>query len=198
MPQMSSLAVLLHAADAQVPSQARAHHLEPSAGDLLRHEPELRRLVHRLLGWTRRAADVDDIVQDVLLAAWRNLDGFRGEARPATWLWRIAIHTTRSHQRRVGLWRRFFPPTATPAEPTAEPPVPEAGATALDAKMQRVQAAMAKLAHADRELLVLRYLEQRDIAQIAAALDLPRNTVDARLSRARARLRDLLPEVLHD
>jgi RNA polymerase sigma-70 factor (ECF subfamily) len=190
MAHVTTLAILLATAEADIPRD-RVGAREAVGTELLRHEPSVRRLVHRLLGWSRRAGDLDDIVQDVLLAAWRNLDRFRGGAQPSTWLLRIAIHTTRSHQRRRALWRRLFPVGEAAAEPVAA-----AAPHPVDAQMTRVHAAMAQLAHADRELLVLRYLEQRDVEQIAADLDLPRNTVDVRLSRARARLRDLLPEAL--
>jgi RNA polymerase sigma factor (sigma-70 family) len=48
------------------------------------------------------------------------------------------------------------------------------------------------LAHQDREVLVLRYLENRDIPKIAELLGCRRAAVDARLSRARKRLRAVL------
>lgn len=190
--RVSALAQLLACAE---------HTAEPmpwaptAQGDLFaeavaRHEPAVRRLVHRLLGWPKTSAEIDDIVQDVLLAAWTHRNQFRGDAQWHTWLLRIGINTTRNHQRRRRLLRSLF--GARPAE--LDPVAPDA-APDLDARVARVQQAMADLAHADREVLVLRYLEQMLPKDIAAALRISRAAVDARLSRARGRLRRLLPEV---
>jgi RNA polymerase sigma-70 factor (ECF subfamily) len=169
-----------------------------------RHEPAVRRLVHRLLGWPASPNDVDDIVQDVMLLAWRHRDRFRGEAQWSTWLARIGINTTRNHQRRWRLLRRLFPrdaargrePVAARCGHAVDAPVdsPNEAGHHLDAQCAAVRAALGRLKHADREILVLRYLEQLPIVAIADALGISRNAFDVRLSRARARLRRLLAE----
>lgn len=142
--------------------------------------PRLRRLLHRLLAWRGSGADLDDVLQDVLLKAWRARTTFRGDAQLATWLTRIAITTAQTHARRAALRQRLFgwllPDVAVPTADANEP---------LDATLT----AMRCLPHADREVLVLRYLEQRDVAEIATVLGCSRAAVDARLSRARSRLR---------
>ncbi len=146
--------------------------------------PRLRRLVHRLLGWRAAADELDDVVQDVLLKAWNGRASFRGEASLATWLTAIALSTTASHARARARWRRLFGWfDREPAQPLPS--------TDNDAS-QRAAAAMQRLRHDDREVLVLRYLEQRAIPEIAELLGCTRPAVDARLSRARQRLRDLL------
>src|SRR5262249_50747094 len=144
--------------------------------------PRLRRLVHRLLGWRARAGELDDVVQDVLLKAWRHQSSFRGEAALSTWLTRIAIHQVHDHVKKANLRRALF------GWLLPEPPATSADALADDG-WPRTQRAMQRLAHADREVLVLRYLEQRDIPEIADLLRCSRAAVDARLSRARTRLR---------
>jgi len=156
---------------------------------LVRHEPGIRRLAHRLLGWPKTAADVDDVVQDVMLQAWRHQGSFRGESLPSTWLVRVAINTARNHQRRHGRLRRLFVRADAASEPAA--PMP---ASDFEQRNAAVRAAMARLRHEDREILVLRYLEQLPIERLAATLAIGRNALDVRLSRARARLRRLLAE----
>ena len=148
--------------------------------------PRLRRLAHRLLGWRAGADELDDVVQDALLKAWRHRDGFRGEASLGTWLVRIVLTTCHDHVRRRQLRYRLFG-WLLPAEPEA----PRAGPGDVEggAEPAAMRVALQRLAHADREVLVLRYLEQRDIAAIATLLACSRNAVDARLSRARRRLR---------
>lgn len=180
----------LQAADTSLKPRAAARSAHAFGDELLRHEPAVRRLVHRLLGWPLGSADVDDVVQEVFLQAWRHRRRFRGESACSTWLVRIGLNTTRNHQRKRALWRRLFA-----AHDAHEPVAPPPGID-LDAKFAPVRCAMKQLSHRDRELLVLRYLEQRSIEQIAHDLRLSRNAVDVRLSRARERLRGLLPEGL--
>lgn len=48
----------------------------------------------------QRHEDADDVLQNVLLKAWTSLDGFRGDARLSTWLYKIAINESLSHLER--------------------------------------------------------------------------------------------------
>ena len=166
----------------------------PSAQDSLAAEtPRLRRLVHRLLGWPKRGSEVDDVVQEVLLAAWRHRATFRGEAAWTTWLHRIAVRKAQHHQRAAAVRRRLFGWwTMEPPEPVAMAQPHAAEAPVADERIDATQHALQQLAHRDREELVLRYLEQREIPQLATLLGCSRAAVDARLSRARLRLRAAL------
>src|SRR5262249_27317987 len=152
---------------------------------LLRHQDGVRRLVHRLLGFAARAAEVDDLVQDVLLRAWQGRAAFRGDSSVATWLCTIALRTVRNHARCARVRARLRRPFA--GELLAGPAAPCAVETGDEvAAMQR---ALARLRHADREVLVLHYLEGRAVAEITALLGCAKNAVEQRLARARQRLR---------
>jgi RNA polymerase sigma-70 factor (ECF subfamily) len=61
------------------------------------HSAEVAALTNRLLGWP---GDVDDVVQDVFVAAFVNLKKFRGECRLRTWLFTITVNKCRSHRLR--------------------------------------------------------------------------------------------------
>lgn len=149
--------------------------------------PWVVRLVDRLLGWPERASDVEDVAQEVFLAAWRGRAGFRGEAQWSTWVHRIAVtrarNAARSRERRQRWFGRLVPRAAL--EGTAADDAVELGGDAAG-----VQRALGLLRHADREVLVLRYLEDRGVDEIASELGLGRAATDARLSRARKRLRE--------
>ncbi|HEX5052227.1 MAG TPA: sigma-70 family RNA polymerase sigma factor [Planctomycetota bacterium] len=178
---MPDLPAMLAATDAS--SEAAAALAGSTGAALCAHAPRLRRLVHRLLGWPAGGTDVDDVVQEVLLAAWRHRDSFRGEATLSTWLVRIAVRKAQNHARAAAVRRRLFG-WWSDADAVARTP-----ADADHDRLAATQLAMHRLAHRDREVLVLRYLEQREIPQIAELLGCSRTAVDARLSRARHRLR---------
>lgn len=146
-------------------------------------------LVWRLLGWRRE--DVQDVVQDVFLTAFKNLAKFRGQARPATWLYRIAVNQCRRQRRRRFLRLRFW--SATEALPARS-----SGPTA-DAEMRaRVRRSIADLPRHYREVIVLRYLEGLTTPEIAVIVGRSPNVVDVRLNRARAALRATLGPLVQE
>ena len=154
------------------------------------HEARIRRLAHRLLGW--RDEEVNDIVQDVFLAALNHLDRFRGEASVATWLTRVTINACRTRQRRRWLTLKWLR--------TARPPhFSEAGSDqgAVDNETShRVRSAIQELSAADREVIVLFHLEELPAAQIAELLCVKVNTIQVRLHRARQRLGAKLKDLM--
>jgi RNA polymerase sigma-70 factor (TIGR02960 family) len=85
--------------------------VEPYGGELRVH-------CYRILGSLQ---DAEDIVQETLLAAWRGLEGFRGESGVRGWLYRIATNRSLNELRRRGRRPRELAP---PPEPPGEPPKP--------------------------------------------------------------------------
>lgn len=156
-----------------------------------RRHDEIARLVYRLLGWDSEA---EDVVQEVFLAAWRALPRFRGQAGLSTWLRRIAVNKCRACRRRWrvhGRWRRHMRRSHTePLDRSAE------DAALEGEKFEQVRAAVRALPHRDREVIVLHYLQQQSVDQVAAELGLRRNTVEVRLHRARERLKPLLKAMM--
>ena len=185
--RMTDLAQLLATWDASAVPAAAGRPV--AAADALAAEaPRLRRLVHRLLGWPAQSGEVDDVVQETLLAAWRHRATFRGDAQWTTWLHRIALRKAQNHVRSAAVRRRLFGWLTG----DAPEPVARGDDTGGDERLDATQQALQALAHGDREVLVLRYLEQRPIEQIATLLRCSRAALDARLSRARTRLRKAL------
>jgi RNA polymerase sigma-70 factor (ECF subfamily) len=152
-----------------------------------RHHGRIHRLASRLLGW---AGDADDVVQDVFLAALKNAGRFRGDAGLRTWLTTITLNKCRSHRRgiiaRLRLAARFGSSGPQREAPPADLPAADADA------FTRVRSALASLSPREREVIVLHYLEQTSVEQIAAMLGATRGAVEVRLHRARARLRAVL------
>ncbi|MBX7105368.1 MAG: sigma-70 family RNA polymerase sigma factor [Gemmataceae bacterium] len=153
--------------------------------------PEVTRLAHRLLGWPHDPADVEDTVQDVFLTLLRNPAAFDGRSAFRTWLTRVTVNHClslrrrwRSRQRRLWDWLARQHHTAGES--------PEVAAQRGE-QADGVWAALARLRPADRAILVLHYLEHLPVADVAVALGIAKNAAEARLSRARARLREQLP-----
>lgn len=162
---------------------------EPADFDRLvaTHRDRVARLVYRLLGWS---GDVDDVVQDVFLAALRGFGAFRGEAEVATWLTAITVNRCRTHRRKLWLRGKWFANVLKGGDA-----IPDSRqATDLDV-CARVRQAVQALPARYREVVVLRYLEDMPVARIGEVLGLSPNGVGVRLHRARAQIKLVLGEL---
>jgi RNA polymerase sigma-70 factor (ECF subfamily) len=156
------------------------------------HRPRITRLVYRLLGWP---ADVDDMVQEVFLAAFTKCRRFRGDSTLATWLTVIALNKCRTHRR--GLLSRLR--TLRRASRRPPPPASAADAAAMhDDTLAHVRQAIQKLAPRDREVIVLHYLEDRTVTEMSGLLNLKHNAIEVRLHRARQRLKTMLAPLIEN
>jgi RNA polymerase sigma factor (sigma-70 family) len=179
--------------DADMLAKAAAGDSAAFDGLVRTHQEQITRLVHRLLGWPN---DVDDVVQDVFVDVLRNLSRFDGRSTVLTWITRIAINRCRSHQRRQWLRLRFL---RTPPLPRGEGWGEGAGdQLETQETAQQVHQAIQQLNGRDREIIVLRYLEELPVEQIAEMLGATRGAIDVRLSRARRRLEAILKPLLEE
>jgi RNA polymerase sigma-70 factor (ECF subfamily) len=175
---------------------------------LARHRARLRQMVAVRID-RRLAARVDpsDVVQEAFADAARKLPDYLRE-RPLPfypWLRRLAWERLlKLHQRHIAADKRSVTREAHAPLPDesalqmarlllAPGPSPSEGAQRQEL-CARVRAALARLGERDREVLVLRYLEQMSTAEIAAVLGTTAGAVKVRHLRALERLRGLLPD----
>ncbi len=148
-------------------------------------------LANRLLGWP---GDVEDIVQDVFLAAFLGLKKFRCECSLKTWLFTITINKCRSYRYKQMLYLRFFSRTAAKASAVLNPTADNV--LMNDETFDKVRLAVQALPLKYREPVVLRYLQELSMDETARILSISRNALQVRLSRARERLRGNLAELI--
>ncbi|WP_433362728.1 RNA polymerase sigma factor [Actinoplanes sp. CA-142083] len=145
---------------------------------------------HRAAVLLGAGAEADDVVQEAMVKAYRQLSSYRGEAGFKAWLLAIVANETRnlhrSRQRRDGLVLR-----ALHHEEPAVAPDPAESAMARERRESLVEQ-LRRLDGRDREVLVCRYLLDLSEAETAVALGVRKGTVKSRTSRALTRLRSLL------
>jgi RNA polymerase sigma factor (sigma-70 family) len=147
---------------------------------------------YRFARWlTHSSTDADDVVQEAILRAYRGFEGLRGSDAKG---WLLAIvrncHSTAVMRNRRGA------AVPLPEEHDAEhghamvaaDPGPEAESISRD-NARTLNRLMALLPEEQREVLVLREIEDMDYRQIAAITNVPIGTVMSRLARARAALK---------
>ena len=161
----------------------------------------------RLLGLAKRfcgsADEAEDLVQEVFLRAYRSWDGYRGDARVETWLYRIAARACqRMHRPRAGEPSHTASLDAT--LPFGDPLIAAVPAGEHDPAEQhqrteareRLEAAIAALPEEFRVPIVLKDIVGLPVADVAAILDLPEGTVRSRVHRARLKLREAVDGAL--
>lgn len=157
-----------------------------------RHGPSLYRLLIRLLD---DHAAVDDCLQETLLAAWRSLHGFRGDAGVRTWLFTIARRQAYAHLRRVP--QSGSVPYVDPDEVLAQIAdlrADPARASVDGALLQAVDVALKLLPEQQRSAWILKEVEGLTYAEIATVLEVSPSTVRGLLARGRTTLAEALEE----
>jgi RNA polymerase sigma-70 factor (ECF subfamily) len=159
----------------------RARRHDPAAQRAL-FEMHKDRLAAQLQRMTGSPAAVDDLVQEVFIAAFRNLDGFRGESSLPTWLYRIALNQSRkwwdSDRRRRRRELRAGERSLGEAMSTPHDDLE------LREHHEQLYAALGSLPAKLREAFVARVIEGMSLQEASEALSLPISTVSYRTRRA--------------
>ena len=148
-----------------------------------------RRVARHVARYLRASGDVEDVVQQTFIRAYRGLASFRGDSAFYSWLYRIATNAALSHLKRepheVALGDDDIEERADAFEPgVSDGEDPE---RTLIAKQiaEVVQKALAKLKPDLAEPLMLYEVEGKPYAEIAQMLGVPIGTVRTRIFRAR-------------
>ena len=154
-------------------------------GELVRRwERRIFALTYGMLG---REEDARDATQETFLAAFRNLRGFRGEAKVSSWLHRIAVNQCITRQRRSkvrsesALDEEHEADSKSFATPRSHSP---AYVTEGRQETAAVRRAINSLPVELRQVVVMKEFEELTFREIADALDLPLSTVKSRLYTA--------------
>ena len=133
-------------------------------------------------------ADAEDVVQEAMLRAFRAFDSLRG-GDVKSWLFAIVRNCQASaHRRALTAAAAPLPEELSPAGLDATADVPQHEAQRRDERRLLIRL-MAALAPEQREVLVLREIEDLSYREIAHVMGVPLGTVMSRLARARSALK---------
>jgi len=166
------------------------------------YQQQVFNLVFRMLGSREEA---EDLAQEVFVTVFKSIDGFRGDSKFSTWLYRITANHCKNRFKYLA--RRQFH-SAEPLDDLSERNAAgrDGGpAMALQARISEpdevlagkrleaaVQRAIADLEDEHRLLIILRDIQGLSYQEIAAIAQLAEGTVKSRLHRARLALKDRL------
>ena len=167
-------------------SRARGGDREAFGELVEQYRDNVYRLAYRMCG---NAYDADEAAQEAFVAAWRALPNFRGDAKFSTWLYRLTTNAAIDVMRREKRHQTVGDGEMMELADDADSPQETVERTE---QQEAVQKALATLSEEYREVLLLRYMEEMDYAEIAEVLQLPSGTVKSRINRAKAALKAAL------
>ncbi|CAM3864044.1 RNA polymerase sigma factor [Castellaniella denitrificans] len=158
-----------------------------------RHNQQIYRAARSIL---RDEAEAEDAVQEAWWKAYVHLRDFRSEARPATWLTRIAINEAlmrrrRNRSREALIQSAYQAPHEQDTMPMHDPDTAAPASAGPDQMAwraelrRRLERRIDELPDLYRTVFVLRAVDDMPAAEVAAVLDLPEATVRVRFMRAR-------------
>ena len=170
---------------------------EAAFNELIRlYQARIFRLVFRMLG---DRSEAEDLAQEVFITVFKSIDGFRGDSKLSTWLYRVATNHCKNRikylDRRARGKKKEFDEIAehgalesATMNPSAHIARPDQMLEAMQ-KEKILQDAIGSLDDEHRELIVLRDIEHMTYEQIQEITGLAEGTVKSRLHRARHALR---------
>lgn len=146
-----------------------------------RYEKKLQRYIIRFINCS--VEDAQDIMQEVFINAYRNLNGFNKDLKLSSWLYRIAHNEAVSHLRRIS-----SRPTVIMEDEKFEALASELNIeNELGRKMEdaMLRQAIGSLDEKYRDAIVLRYLEEKNYEEISDILMKPLGSVSSLITRAK-------------
>jgi RNA polymerase sigma-70 factor (ECF subfamily) len=189
--------------DATLVRQCQNGNLEAMSCLIVKYQD---RIYNAILKICQNHDDAAELTQDTFVKVLENINSFRGKSSFYTWLFRVAVNHTLNYCK-----RRFkLSPVSLDAENDqieeskgklaavlAAPDGLDPAVVAQQKELSQIVVNLiGQLAQEYRVVLVLRDIEQMTYAEIAEVLRIETGTVKSRLSRARAKLRQLLETVL--
>ncbi len=191
-------------ADADAALVAAAQKGDLSAFETLvnRHQKRMLNIAFRIVG---EYDDACEVTQDAFVSAYRNLKGFRQDAKFTTWLTSIAVNLSRNRLKRMKVHEARVPysldaPIRTddgevmPDPPSREPLVLDR--LERQDTRKKVQDCIKTLEPDFREALVLRDLQDLTYEEIATVVKVAAGTVKSRIFRAREAVKKCLKKAL--
>ena len=140
--------------------------------------------------YTLTSDECQDLAQEILLQAWQSLPNFEGKASPATWFYRVALHTAMN-------WHRKDKPRRSRQQPLLEVQVLAPTARTVPSKFSSARPSSSSTTQftscrkADAALVLL-YLDELSYREMAEVLGISESNVGVKLNRAKKALSALM------
>lgn len=153
-----------------------------------RYRPKLSRYLSRRSAVSR--ADIDDLLQNIFIKIYRNINEYNESLLFSSWIYRIA------HNEMIDWYRKQKVRASLSLDDASEPLLakliaPDDSVSVFDEAIEkkRLGDALETLDEKYKDILILRYFEEKSYDEIADIIKLPSGTVATRINRAKKELR---------
>jgi RNA polymerase sigma-70 factor (ECF subfamily) len=159
--------------------------------ELAKHDRWLRTVVYARVGEVQA---VDEVMQEVAMAAVRQQAPLSDPTKVAPWLYRLAVTQSLLYRRKMGRQRKLTDRYAERRQPREQDnrEVDPLDWLLAEERRQMIRVALERVPKRDAEILLLKYTEDWSYRDLAERLGISATAVQARLHRARAKLRSEL------
>ena len=156
--------------------------------ELLEHEL----LLHKVCSmYAYTEADRQDLFQDIVIQLWQSYPTFKGNSKFSTWLYRVAINTAISGNRKKKDFISYYEPASLPLEISEEPTV-----HSKEERLQQMTTAIAQLNEVEKAIVML-YMEERSYEEMEDVLGIKESTLRVKMNRIKEKLRQLTKTIHH-
>ncbi|WP_231936164.1 RNA polymerase sigma factor [Bythopirellula polymerisocia] len=145
--------------------------------------------------YTLNSEESQDLAQEILLQAWRSLPNFEGKAAPATWFYRVALHTAMNWHRKDKP-RRSRQQSLVEVEAVATEGFDSAEQVQQRDIVEQLYKAIHQLPKTDAALVLL-YLDELSYREMSEVLGISESNVGVKLNRAKKALSELMKGPSH-
>jgi RNA polymerase sigma-70 factor, ECF subfamily len=146
------------------------------------HSGRVRRIARRFAA----NGAVDDLVQDIFMRLWRTYAGFRGDARIETWIYRVALNASMTHQSEAVKTRTLKAAMSAQSAATEGAPGGASAASILSDFLTRV-------GDVDASILMM-YMDGLTAEEMSGVLGITGNSINVRINRMKQKFNDAYVE----
>lgn len=152
------------------------------------------------LNYVKSQEEAKDLAQDIFVTVYRSLPKLREKEKFTSWLYQIAINHCRNRYKKLSRRGYFNNISLDDEESFLQIPGDEGPEKALQREntIKLVRSTIDSLSEAEKEIILLRDIQELAYEEISTILDIPLGTVKSKLNRARTSLKDRLKKFYHD
>lgn len=130
-----------------------------------------------------RREDREDLFQEIVYQLWKSYPGFRGESKPGTWIYRVALNTA------IAIYRK--PQLKIDHYPRLPPDLHSLREDSISENEDRLFEALGKLSDTEKAIIAL-YLDEFSYKEIAAITGFSETNIGVRLNRIKTKLKEII------